>query len=174
MTDDNDLIRRGDALKLVGMGADWWGAHAAINALPAVTPAVRVKPLRFFVAEGGTFSQMREHARSHPLAREGDMQLVWANEGDLHLNAYPLDLTPAAAPDARCAECDCADGNCTWIKSDEPDVAGLVDALRHIDSITVHSGGDVRGVTADMWKAAFEEVQAVASAALTATEARNG
>lgn len=34
---DNDLIRRGDALKLVGLGADWWGAHAAIAALPAVT-----------------------------------------------------------------------------------------------------------------------------------------
>lgn len=35
---DNDLIRRGDALKLVSMGADWWGAHAAIAALPAVRP----------------------------------------------------------------------------------------------------------------------------------------
>jgi hypothetical protein len=32
---ENELIRRGDALKFVEVGADWWGAYAAIAALPA-------------------------------------------------------------------------------------------------------------------------------------------
>jgi hypothetical protein len=44
---DNDLIRRGDALAEVNeCGEAWWNARDAIAALPAV-PAVRVKPLEF-------------------------------------------------------------------------------------------------------------------------------
>jgi hypothetical protein len=39
--------------------------------------------LRYFHPEGETMAQMRDHARSHPLYREGDLKLVWVNEGDL-------------------------------------------------------------------------------------------
>ncbi len=42
MTDDNDLIRRGDALRLVTDGTATWGSIVdAIRALPAVKPKVR-------------------------------------------------------------------------------------------------------------------------------------
>lgn len=77
------------------------GANAcreAIRALPAVaasqTPdpvvkadrqqSVRVKPLRFIEADGLDIDHMRERARQDPLSREGDMRLVWVNEGDLY------------------------------------------------------------------------------------------
>jgi hypothetical protein len=39
--------------------------------------------LRYFHPEGETMAQMRDHARNHPLYREGDLKLVWVNEGDL-------------------------------------------------------------------------------------------
>lgn len=40
--------------------------------------------LRYFHPEGETMAQMRDHARNHPLYREGDLKLVWVNEGDLY------------------------------------------------------------------------------------------
>lgn len=45
---------------------------------------VKVKQLRYFDPQGDTFDQMQDHARQHPLAKEGDMKLVWVNEGDLY------------------------------------------------------------------------------------------
>lgn len=45
-------------------------------------------------------------------------------------------------------------------------VERLEAALREIESISVHSGGEIHGVTADHWKMAFEQAQDVASAAL--------
>ena len=46
------------------------------------------------------------------------------------------------------------------------EVERLRGALSHIESMTVHSGGEIHGVTAQHWKAAFEETQEVARAAL--------
>lgn len=73
--------------------------------LPAVT--VGVKPLRYFEPEGSTVEQMRDHARQHPLAKEGDMKLVWINEGDLSMylltamqSAPVADSQPAINPAA--------------------------------------------------------------------------
>lgn len=43
-----------------------------------------IPPLRYFIPTGDTRDQMREEARNHPLYRDGDMLLVWANEGDLY------------------------------------------------------------------------------------------
>lgn len=39
-------------------------------------------------------------------------------------------------------------------------------AMREIESISVHSGGEVHGVTADHWKMAFEQAQNIARATL--------
>ena len=47
-------------------------------------PPPDLKPLRYFFAQGNTLDEMRDHARQHTLAREGDMKLVWVNEGDLY------------------------------------------------------------------------------------------
>lgn len=47
-------------------------------------------------------------------------------------------------------------------------------ALREIESITVHSGGEIHGVTADRWKLAFEQAQDEARAALTQKEPTDG
>lgn len=40
--------------------------------------------IRYFTPEGDSIEQMKEHARQHPLYTEGDLTLVWVNEGDLH------------------------------------------------------------------------------------------
>jgi hypothetical protein len=53
----------------------------------------------------------------------------------------------------------------------DPRVEKLVDALREIASITVHSGGDIHGVDRNMWKQAFCQAQDEARAALAAWEA---
>jgi hypothetical protein len=102
MTDD--LIRRGDALAAIFEAIDKLRSTQDFNPLQiqmarrryetaiAAVPAVRAKPPRFFPAEGATFSAMQKQAREHPLCKEGDLMLVWVNEGDLYLNAYPLDL----------------------------------------------------------------------------------
>lgn len=45
-------------------------------------------------------------------------------------------------------------------------IAQLEAALRLIDSVSVHSGGDVHGVNPTQWEAALKEVQAMARAAL--------
>lgn len=66
--------------------------------LPAVT--VGVKPLRYFEPQGSTVEQMRDHARQHPLHREGDMQLVWVNEGDLSIFLLAA-LTPNPVADSQ-------------------------------------------------------------------------
>lgn len=66
----------------------------------------------------------------------------------------------------------------TWAKSRERHLAAeakvekLRGALGHIESLSVHSGGEIHGVTAQHWKVAFEEAQDVARAALT-TEKRH-
>jgi hypothetical protein len=52
----------------------------------------------------------------------------------------------------------------------DPCVAKLVEALREIASITVHSGGDIHGVDRNMWKQAFCQAQDEARAALAAWE----
>lgn len=46
------------------------------------------------------------------------------------------------------------------------EVERLRGALSHIESMTVHSGGEIHGVAAQHWKAAFEEAQEIARAAL--------
>lgn len=93
---DHDLIRRGDALKIVKYSNAWTGAYDEIAALPAAE--VAVKPLRYVDPEGETLDQMREHARQHPLARKGDMKLVWINEGDLYNHSISV-LTVTPSPD---------------------------------------------------------------------------
>lgn len=45
-------------------------------------------------------------------------------------------------------------------------IEALRGALAEIESISVHSGGEVLGVTADHWRMAFEQAQDVARAAL--------
>lgn len=54
-----------------------------------------IPPLRYFFAEGDTLDQMRDHARAHPIAGEGDVKLVWANEGDLYNHSAPFFREPA-------------------------------------------------------------------------------
>jgi hypothetical protein len=41
----------------------------------------------------------------------------------------------------------------------EAKLAKAVEALEKIDSITVHSGGEIHGVTAQHWRTAFEVAQ---------------
>lgn len=51
--------------------------------------------IRYVDAEGGTLAEMRENARKSDLYAQGDMKLVWVNEGDLtaqELNAVFWDL----------------------------------------------------------------------------------
>lgn len=52
----------------------------------------------------------------------------------------------------------------------EAKVAKLVEALREIESIAVHSGGDVHGVHPDQWRAAFYQACCEARAALAEVE----
>lgn len=80
-----------------------------LRALPAVQ--VEVKPLRYITPDGETLDQMREHARQDPLAKQGDMKLVWVNEGDLY-NHTMLSLIITAPDTAK--------------------VAALVEALRYM------------------------------------------
>lgn len=99
---DDDLIRRGDALALIKASFDGAIGASDIAALPAVT--VGVKPLRFFFAQGETVDQVREHARAHPLAKEGDMKLVWVNEGDLYDHSIFLAALEPVTPAPLTAE----------------------------------------------------------------------
>ena len=71
------------------------------RAQPSVT--VGVKPLRYFEPQGSTVEQMRDHARQHPLHREGDMKLVWVNEGDLSIFLLSA-LTPPPVADSQPAD----------------------------------------------------------------------
>lgn len=51
--------------------------------------------VRYVDAEGETLAEMRENARKSDLYAQGDMKLVWVNEGDLsaqELNAVFRDL----------------------------------------------------------------------------------
>jgi len=48
-------------------------------------------------------------------------------------------------------------------------IEALVEALERIESITVHSGGEIHGVTDTQWRLAFEQAQDEARAALTNT-----
>lgn len=50
-------------------------------------------------------------------------------------------------------------------------VQALVDALERIESITVHSGGEIHGVTALHWQTAFEMARDEAAIALAALSA---
>ena len=43
-----------------------------------------MKPLRYIEVSTDTIEKMREEARNSTLYQEGDMKLVWVNEGDLH------------------------------------------------------------------------------------------
>jgi len=52
----------------------------------------------------------------------------------------------------------------------EAKLAKAVEALREIESITVHSGGDINGVKASAWRDAFEQAHCEACAALTELE----
>lgn len=49
--------------------------------------------MRYLPAEGSTIQEMRDHAQQSELFQQGDMKLVWVNEGDLALN----DITQALA-----------------------------------------------------------------------------
>lgn len=93
-----DLIKRDDALALCDRYPYVEGVKSALEDLSAV--AVGVKSLRYFEPKGSTVEQMRDHARQHPLAKEGDMKLVWINEGDLSIYL----LAALTSPDALLAE----------------------------------------------------------------------
>lgn len=61
--------------------------------------------------------------------------------------------------------------NAVWADSEELKLANarikrLEAAVREIEAISVHSGGETHGVTADHWKMAFDQAQSIASAAL--------
>ena len=49
-------------------------------------------------------------------------------------------------------------------------LAEAVEALERIDSITVHSGGEIHGVTAQHWQTAFEVARDEATIALAALQ----
>jgi hypothetical protein len=49
----------------------------------------------------------------------------------------------------------------------EAKLAKAVEALERIDSITVHSGGEIHGVTAQHWRTAFEVAQDEATITLS-------
>lgn len=55
-----------------------------------------------------------------------------------------------------------------------PEVAALVEALERIESITVHSGGEIHGVTALHWQTAFEAARDEADIALAALRGIGG
>lgn len=59
-----------------------------------------------------------------------------------------------------------ADAKTTIIKELEAKLAKAVEALEHIDSITVHSGGEIHGVTALHWQTGFEVAQREATIVL--------
>ena len=56
----------------------------------------------------------------------------------------------------------------------DPRVKALVKALELIESLTVHSGGEIHGVTAAHWKTAFLMARDEAEAALAALRAIGG
>lgn len=58
----------------------------------------------------------------------------------------------------------------TRAKTAETKLAKAVEALREIESITVHSGGDINRVKASAWRDAFEQAHCEACAALTELE----
>jgi hypothetical protein len=73
-------------------------AQIAAHRAALAPDAVPIPPLRYFSAEGETLDQIRDHARAHPIAGEGDTTLVWVNEGDLYNHSAPF--FPPPAPDA--------------------------------------------------------------------------
>lgn len=44
--------------------------------------------IRYIDAEGETISEMREAARKSALYAQGDMKLVWVNEGDITAHLF--------------------------------------------------------------------------------------
>lgn len=66
-------------------------------------PSSHVAPIRYVPAKGNTRAEMVENFRADPLYREGDAWLVFANEGDLHMQALRHATAPApsqhVAPD---------------------------------------------------------------------------
>ncbi len=42
------------------------------------------RAVRYFKPQGATLDDMKEHARQHPLYQQGDLVLIWVNEGDLY------------------------------------------------------------------------------------------
>lgn len=69
-------------------------------------------------------------------------------------------------------ECDCPpEATANWkyaetCKEAADEITKLRAALREIDSITVHSGGDIDGVHPTFWEVAFKQAQDTARAAL--------
>lgn len=54
--------------------------------------------MRYLPAEGSTIQEMRGHARQSELYQQGDMKLVWVNEGDLALNDMAQALAQNSEP----------------------------------------------------------------------------
>jgi hypothetical protein len=50
--------------------------------------------IRYVDAEGETLSEMRENARNSDLYCQGDMKLVWVNEGDLSAQQFRAAAQP--------------------------------------------------------------------------------
>jgi hypothetical protein len=73
-------------------------AQIAAHRAALAPDAVPIPPLRYFSAEGETLDQIRDHARAHPIAGEGDTTLVWVNEGDLYNHSAPFFPPPVSAP----------------------------------------------------------------------------
>lgn len=77
---------------------------------------------------------------------------------DAFMEANPLPDEPDARLRASVAQLDAM----------TPEVRALVDALERIESITVHSGGEIHGVTALHWQTAFEIARDEAAITLAA------
>jgi len=70
MTDEDDLIRRGDVLAILAARVAWWDVDAAIRALPAVTPRATAYVQQSAYIDGlrGAANTVRSIRSSVPLA----------------------------------------------------------------------------------------------------------
>jgi len=94
MTDD-DLIRRGDAKRALILGDTFTRSQAKLDAIPAVTPGVRVKPTDAQLA-----SACMSYRHDFGLLDGLERTLVLHQARDwLHAWQKELDLTPQPAPD---------------------------------------------------------------------------
>jgi hypothetical protein len=124
---DDELIRRGDVLKLVELGEDWWGAYAAIAALPAVLPVVTVKPLAWVDAPDGPDEWVAWCNVAQDYHGAGSLSQRAQVESDRAARIL-AELVVQPAPDATPLSPTAVDANPA--PDTDAKVAALVDALR--------------------------------------------